>query len=195
MFDENKKARYDKYGHTAFKQQNHHGYKNHDPFDMFNSFFGGDSFEGFFTSNNRKRRQPTHGSDLKIDVEVRLDEIIKESHRTIKYNRNGKCNSCNGTGETNKSTYKQCNTCNGHGVVYRRMGPMQMEQTCPKCEGSGQELHGGCVKCNSQGLVEETMETRIKIPKGCHSGVKLRVSKHGNYIKGGEFGDICRSPY
>jgi molecular chaperone DnaJ len=192
LSDENKKAQYDQFGHAAFKQQGQGGGRHHDPFDMFNSFFGGGggNFDSFFTSDNRKKRQPTQGSDLKIDIEVKLSEIINESHRTIKYTRNGKCNSCNGTGETSTSTYKQCKTCNGHGIIYRRMGPMQMEQTCPSCEGTGQELHDGCVKCQGQGVITEKIETRIKIPKGCHTGVKLRVSKHGNYIKGGGFGDL-----
>ena len=198
LSDENKKSQYDQFGHSTFKQQGsgqqqHH----HDPFDMFNSFFGGGGgrFDNFFTTDNRKQRQPTSGSDLKIDIEVKLNEIISESHRTIKYTRNGKCGSCHGTGETSKSTYKQCKTCRGQGSVYRRMGPMQMEQVCPTCDGSGSELHGGCMSCSGHGITTETIETKIKIPKGCHSGVKLRVSKHGNYIKGGEYGDLYAVVY
>ena len=193
LSDANKKAQYDQFGHAAFKQQSGSGGgRHHDPFDMFNSFFsgGGGNFDSFFTSDNRKQRQPSQGSDLKIDIEVKLSEIIDECHRTIKYTRNGKCNSCSGTGETSTSTYKQCKTCRGQGSVYRRMGPMQMEQMCPTCQGSGSELHGGCMKCSGHGIITETIETRIKIPKGCHSGVKLRVSQHGNHIKGGECGDL-----
>ena len=197
LSNEEKRSQYDQFGHSAFKQQSSGGRSGHDPFDIFNSFFGagarvnpGGGFNGFFTSDNRKRNQKTTGSDLKIDIEVKLNELINESYRTIKFTRNGKCSSCNGTGETSSSSYKQCGTCRGQGVVYRRMGPMQMEQICPTCDGSGSELHGGCTSCSGHGVITETIETRIKIPKGCHSGVKLRVSQHGNYSKGGGFGDL-----
>lgn len=194
LSDSTKRAKYDQFGHAAFQQGGGGGGGFHsDPFDMFNSFFGGGgggNFDSFFTSDNRKKRRQTQGSDLKIDIEVKLSEIIDDVHRTIKFNRNGKCGSCNGTGETSSSTYKSCKQCGGRGAVYRRMGPMQMEQVCPVCEGSGSELHGGCVQCSGKGVQGESVETRIKIPKGCHSGVKLRVSNYGNYARGGEFGDL-----
>lgn len=202
LSDETKRSQYDQFGHAAFNQNgmgsgrsNFHN----DPFDMFNSFFGGGArpnpgnFDNFFTSENTRRNRNTGpGSNLKVDIEVKLKDIIVEQSHKISYTRNGMCKSCSGTGETKDSSLKICSQCGGQGSVFRRMGPMQMEQTCPTCAGEGQILANPCQPCQGSGTIPEKMNTVIKIPKGCHTGVKLRISEMGNY--GGRnsagFGDL-----
>ncbi len=199
LSNQDKRAKYDQFGHSAFTQQGgRSGGFDQDPFDIFNSFFGGGSrvnpgqsgFDNFFTSDN-KRRSSSEGSNLKIDIEVSLKQITKDFEHNLTYVRNGICNSCSGSGETKNSSLQVCGQCGGAGVVYRRMGPMQMEQTCPTCNGSGNILKNPCGFCQGSGIKEERINTTIKIPKGCHTGVKLRMSEMGNYGgRNGNFGDL-----
>ena len=207
LSNEQKRAQYDQFGHDAFSQGSG-GNPGQDPFDIFNSFFGGGGggspFGNFFTrdgGNRTNRNEPQTGSNLKIDIEVQIKDLINDINHTVTYTRDGKCKSCSGTGETKDSFYKTCPTCGGNGVVYQRIGPMQMEQPCPTCGGSGQQLQNGCRPCNSSGLQSEKINTKIKIPKGCQSGVKLRITNQGNFGRGGSYGDLYvivsvrRDPY
>ena len=71
------------------------------------------------------------------------------------------------------------------------MGPMQMESPCPTCNGSGNILKNPCNVCHGSGAKEEKVNTTIKIPKGCFTGVKLRMAEMGNYGgRNGNFGDL-----
>ena len=127
---------------------------------------------------------------MKIDLEVTLQEIINDTTKITKYKRHGKCNSCNGRGLNENSKIQNCNTCGGNGVVYRRMGPMQVQQVCPTCRGEGTYILNPCSGCGGNGISVESLDINIKIPRGVHSGTRLRVSEHGNYVKDGVFGDL-----
>ena len=199
LSDENKRRQYDQFGHTAFSQQSQgRGGFQHDPFDIFNSFFGGNAGasggsgfnSSFFTreSNGRNTRNQV-GSNLKIDVEVSLEDIIKDKKINLSFNRQDKCNSCKGTGQTNESSVQSCRVCGGNGRVYRQLGPMQMEQQCPSCGGQGTMISNPCRSCSGNGVTQKKINTSINVPMGSHSGVKLRLADLGNYDKGG-YGDL-----
>jgi molecular chaperone DnaJ len=190
----NKRAQYDQFGHSAFQQPTGHN-QGHDPFDIFNSFFGGSGARvnpgnNFFTREGNGRSQTNSvGSNLKIDIEVSLSDIIKEKVINLSFNRNDKCNSCEGTGQTSSSSNTTCHGCGGRGAVYRQMGVMQLEQPCPVCMGSGTIIKDPCNRCAGAGIFNKKMDTSVNIPIGAHSGTKLRLSKLGNYDKGGP-GDL-----
>jgi len=203
LSDENKRAQYDQFGHSAFKQGGMGGNAGFqgDPFDMFNSFFNGGAGPGGFgdffdsgmggTRESYGKQKNASGSNLKIDIEVSLQEIINETNKKINYTRNGLCNACSGTGQTEHSRLKNCTQCGGAGAVYRRMGPMQVQQTCPTCGGLGTILQNPCTPCQGSGIMEEKINTNVKIPKGCQSGVKLRMTDMGNFGgRDGSFGDL-----
>ena len=202
LSDDSKRAQYDQFGHAAFQQggghQQHGGFGGQDPFDMFNSFFNGGGggpnqgggFNGFFTRENGKRTRTTSvGSNLKLDVEVRLKDIIQEKSINLSYTRDDKCNPCGGTGQTEHSSHAQCGQCGGRGVLYRNMGIMQIEQPCNHCSGTGSIIRSPCGSCGGSGVNSRKTQTSIKIPMGAHSGIKLRMSGMGNYDKAG-YGDL-----
>jgi molecular chaperone DnaJ len=203
LSDQNKKAQYDQFGHSAFTQQNSGGRpgggfhnQGHDPFDMFDSFFnqrrgGGAGSSHTYTSNSASSSQNFKGSNLLYEVEITLYDIIKDKSMNISFNRNGMCKSCQGSGETSKSSLKGCSQCGGHGVIFRQMGMMQVQQTCPTCGGSGSILQNPCNPCQGSGTTQERIKTNIKIPKGCPDGTRLRVSEMGNFGgRRGTYGDL-----
>src|SRR5277367_2441217 len=86
LSDEQKKAAYDRYGHAAFAQgggaaRGAGGF--HDPFDIFREVFGasgggGGIFEQFFggaaAGQRPDRDGKQRGSDLRYDMQIRLEE-------------------------------------------------------------------------------------------------------------------------
>tara|TARA_B100000676_G_scaffold297223_1_gene338651 strand:+ start:166 stop:1239 length:1074 start_codon:yes stop_codon:yes gene_type:complete len=198
LSDETKRAQYDQFGHSAFQQGHQGPPPGQNPFDIFNSFFGGGghphgnpggSFHEFFTRDNPRGTRHQPGSNLKMEVEVTLKDIIKEKSINLSYTRNDQCSSCNGKGQTANSSTTTCGQCGGRGAVYRQMGVMQLEQPCGLCQGTGTIIKNPCGTCRGNGYTSKKVNTNIKIPMGSHSGMKLRVSGMGNYDKGG-FGDL-----
>ena len=195
LSDENKRRQYDSLGHDMFTQQqsggNRGGGFHSDPFDVFNSFFGGGGggpFSDFF--GGRQQKQKTSGSNLQINLQVTLNDIIFGKETNIKYHREERCSSCRGTGAAPHSKVETCGTCRGQGVVYRQMGVMQIQQHCPSCGGSGQITTIPCESCSGVGIEKTNNNVKIKIPKGASSGIKLRVSGGGNSDKQGNHGDL-----
>lgn len=193
LSDDTKRSQYDQFGHAAFNQQRQSN-RPHDPFDIFNSFFGQGARvnpnSNFFTrEGNGRSSENSVGSNLKIDVEVSLEDIIKEKKINLSYNRQDKCNPCGGNGQTSSSSIQPCHVCGGRGVVYRQLGPMQMEQPCPSCKGGGSIIKNPCRSCSGSGVNNKKMNTSINVPVGSHTGIKLRLTDLGNYDKGG-YGDL-----
>jgi molecular chaperone DnaJ len=187
LSDETKRNKYDQFGHAAFDQSaSGQGGYHSNPFDIFNSFFGGGTgtghgtFSDFFGGSSSRSSQ---GESLRFDMEVSLKEIIHGISKEIKYDRDVACSQCKGTGETPHTQKIRCSQCNGNGAVYRQMGVMQIQQPCPACSGSGQNIINPCGRCTGRGVTPSTTKVKIKIPKGAHTGTKLKISKGGNESK------------
>lgn len=194
LSDETKRAQYDQFGHQAFEQGGRDGGFHSNPFDIFNSFFGGGGggiFSDFFGGNSDPQvAQGRPGASLRFDMQVTLDDIIRGVSRDIKYNKEDKCKSCKGTGKTSHTQTIKCTQCDGHGQVIRQMGIMQMQQICPSCSGEGYNIVNPCLSCNGHGVVATTTKVKIKIPKGSHTGTKLKIAGGGNQSKSGPAGDL-----
>lgn len=200
LSDAQKKTQYDQFGHAAFEQGGGFGGGGFGGFggsgfeDIFSSFFGGGGgFSGFGGSSRRSYREP--GADLRYSVEITLEEAAKGVEKTIKYKRNGKCKSCDGTGAETGSSLKTCSKCNGNGfirTVQRTMfGNMATESECPDCHGKGKTPEKKCKHCHGTGIEKETVEKKINIPAGIDNGQKLRLSGMGEASSnGGENGDL-----
>ena len=192
LSDQQKRINYDQFGHSGTNPT--HGDFHSNPFDMFNSFFGGNpqgNFNEFFTrdGNASRRRKPT-GDHLQMTLDVDLKDLLDDVKKTISFTRQGKCGGCDGQGALDLNSYVTCNHCQGQGTIFQRMGPMQIQQPCPVCQGDGQTLKNPCRSCNGSGTAQESIKTNIKIPKGCRPGVRLQVNEYGNFAKGGVYGDL-----
>jgi molecular chaperone DnaJ len=69
-------------------------------------------------------------------------------------------------------------------------GAMQFAQTCPQCNGKGQEAKSKCKKCDAKGYRNNKDTVNIKIPAGVDSGNRLRVQGYGNEDESGRRGDL-----
>ena len=105
LSDPQKKQSYDHFGTTG-GGSGFQGFTNSDDiFSRFNDIFG-DNFNFF---NQRQQRQQTQrrsvrGKDLRIRVELTLEEAFGGLDKTITLDRNIKCVSCNGLGGSGRKT-------------------------------------------------------------------------------------------
>jgi molecular chaperone DnaJ len=201
LMDENKRAAYDRYGHSAFAQGNAAaggagGF--HDPFDIFREVFGqggGGIFEQFFGGgmgggrSDRDGRQ--RGADLRYDMQIKLEEAAAGCEKEIEIKKPDVCEPCGGTGGEPGSRSTPCATCGGHGQVIASRGFFQVSQTCPRCRGLGQVIEKPCKVCGGEGRREGHSRIKIKIPAGIEDGSRLRSSRNGEAgVRGGQPGDL-----
>lgn len=198
LSDENKKSRYDQFGHDGVKGGGGFGGggfgggMNMD--DIFSQF--GDIFGGHFGGGARSsRRNVNQGSDLRVKVKLTLKEIATGVEKKIKVKKFVACNACSGTGAENGTALKTCTTCNGRGVVTRVqqtfLGAMQSTTTCPTCQGSGKIIEKKCSVCTGEGILKEDEIITLNIPAGVMNGMQLSMSGKGNAARhGGINGDL-----
>lgn len=197
LSDDQKKARYDQYGHAGVGGAGGGGGGFHmnmeDIFSQFGDIFGGFG-GGFGGGGGRGRRSANRGSNLRIKVRLTLEEIATGVTKKIKVNKYIGCKTCNGSGAEDGS-YTTCTTCNGTGQVTRVMntilGQMQTSSTCNACGGEGRTIGNKCKSCHGDGIVkgEEVME--LEIPAGVEEGLQLNVRGKGNAgPRGGVAGDL-----
>ena len=79
--------------------------------------------------------------------------------------------------------------CGGHGQVRSSQGFFTVQQTCPQCAGSGEEITNPCSSCNGQGKKQASKRLSVTIPKGVDDGTRIRLSGKGEAgAKGGSSG-------
>ena len=201
--DGEKRAAYDRYGHAAFKQGGMGnpkggmggGMGSQDPFDIFREAFGGGGggiFEEFFGGGgSQSAGGASHGSDLRYDLEISLEEAAKGTEKEIKYRRPVTCKKCSGSGAEPGSKKITCNTCNGTGQVTSNRGFISYRQVCPDCQGMGQKIENPCSDCRGEGRVMDSSSVKVRIPAGVSTGSKLRSAGKGEAGQmGGQSGDL-----
>jgi molecular chaperone DnaJ len=60
-----------------------------------------------------------------------------------------------------------------------QQGFFSVQQTCPRCHGSGKHIPSPCKDCHGSGRIKKQKTLEIKIPAGIDSGMRLRHSGHG----------------
>jgi len=187
LSDENKKARYDQYGHAAFDgPQGGGGFGGggmnmDDIFSQFGDIFGGGGFGGGFGGfgGGGQRQARVKGSNMRIRVKLTLEEIAKGIEKKVKVRRKVQAEGVR---------YKTCTTCNGSGQVMRVtntiLGRMQTATTCSTCSGAGEIISSKPNGADAQGLITKEETVSINIPAGVTEGVQLKVGGKGNDAPG-----------
>lgn len=183
LSDENKKARYDQYGHAAFEGGQGGfgggGMNMDDIFSQFGDIFGGGfgGFGGFGGGGQRQAR--VKGSNMRIRVKLTLEEIAKGVEKKVKVRRKVQADGV---------TYKTCSTCNGSGqqmrVTNTILGRIQTATTCGTCQGAGKIINSKPNGADAQGLIVKEETVSIQIPAGVTDGVQLKVGGKGNEAPG-----------
>ncbi|MFV0249247.1 MAG: molecular chaperone DnaJ [Tenacibaculum sp.] len=183
LSDQDKKARYDQYGHAAFQggQGGFSGGMNMDDiFSQFGDIFG-EAFGGGFGSFGRssQRQARVKGSNLRIRVKLTLEEIAKGVEKKVKVRRKVQAPGV---------IYKSCSICKGSGqqtrITNTFLGKMQTASTCNNCYGTGELLSNKPSGADYQGMIVKEETVSINIPQGVSEGVQLKVGGKGNEAPG-----------
>lgn len=195
LSDPQKKRMYDQYGHEGVSGAGGFGGFNAGGFGDINDIFGsvfGDIFGGGFggaRAGGKPRAQ--RGEDLKVDVELTLEEAFAGKEVPVDYTRLDNCPECDGSGAAPGSARKTCRSCGGSGTVTYSQGFFSMRQVCPDCGGRGTVVEKPCSVCRGSGTRRSKEKLTVKIPSGVRTGVTLRVSNGGDIgTNGGGFGDL-----
>jgi len=200
LSDSDKRAAYDRYGHAAFEgmgaARGGGGFQGfHDPFDIFNEFVGamgggGGIFEQFF-GGGRRSAQTGHGSDLRYDMNITLEEAAFGVEKEIEIRKLDTCDSCGGTGGQHGARAHTCHVCRGRGQVMASHGFFQVARECSQCHGAGEVIDKPCRPCSGQGRKERTSRMKVKIPPGIDEGNRLRNARSGEAgLRGAPAGDL-----
>ena len=175
-----RKQSYDNFGHAAFENGGggRGGFGN---FDFSSSF--SDIFEDFFGEGfgegRRSRRSNNRGSDLRYDLSITLEEAYTGKKQDIKFSTSEKCDTCKGSGSKPGHNVGSCSMCGGHGQVRSSQGFFTVQQTCPQCSGSGEEITNPCTSCSGQGKQQTSKRISVTIPKGVDDGTRIRLAGKG----------------
>ena len=98
LSDPEKRSRYDRYGHAGVDGAGSHFGSAEDIFAAFGEIFGGGSsmFGDFFGGQGGARGR--RGADIRVDVKLTLEEAAHGVTKTVTFERNSSCESCDGQG-------------------------------------------------------------------------------------------------
>lgn len=198
LSDAQKRATYDRMGHSAFEQgMNNGGFGNAGGFsaddlnDIFGSFFGGGARGGFSGGGggfgdifgdmfgNSRGSRASKGADLLYQISLTLEEAVTGCKKEITYSTSVHCETCDGKGAKSASDVVSCPTCGGHGQVRVQQGFFVMQQTCPDCRGTGKKIKNPCPDCHGEGKQHKSQTLEVSIPAGMDNGDRVRLSGKG----------------
>lgn len=197
LSDEQKKARYDQFGHedpmggfgggaggfSGFGGGGFGGFE-----DIINSFFGGGQ-------RSRNSNGPRQGNDIEKQMTITFEEAVYGCKKKVRLSVDEECIHCGGTGAASKNDIHTCQKCKGQGKVFVRQqtifGASTVQTTCPDCNGKGKTITKKCTECNGKGRVRKTKDVEVTIPAGMQTGMTLRMEGYGEAgYNGGPNGDL-----
>lgn len=201
LFDDQKRAAYDQFGHAAFEQAG--GNPGGNPFEGFGGFGGdgvdlGDIFSSFFGGGRRRQSTnagPKRGNDALMRVKVDFMDTITGRDIDIPLTVDETCPRCKGTGAKDSNSIRTCPTCGGRGYVktQRRsiFGVMESQDVCPNCGGTGKIITDKCPDCGGKGYNRVKKNIKVHVIAGINNGQQIRVKGMGERgTLGGENGDL-----
>lgn len=197
LSDENKRSKYDQFGHAAFDPSmggGAYGGGFGDFGDIFSDIFGGfgDIFGG---GSSRSRNAPMRGESIRTGVTLSFEEAVFGCTKEISVTRTEDCPTCNGNGCAEGTTPEVCTVCGGSGVVRTQqrtaLGVFSSQQACSKCGGSGKIIHNPCNTCRGSGTQRKMRKISANIPAGIDNGQTISLRGQGHAGKnGGSRGDL-----
>jgi molecular chaperone DnaJ len=189
LSDEEKRARYDRYGHQGMG-----GVGGFDPNqfadfgDILGDLFG---FGDFFGGARRRTNRPARGNDLRYDLTLEFEEAVFGKEVTLDIPRVVTCTTCSGSGAKPGSQPATCTGCGGRGQIRYSQGFFAVARTCPQCGGAGKVIKDPCATCSGAGRIREEKKISVKVPAGVDDGSRLRVAGEGEAgWNGGPAGDL-----
>lgn len=186
LSDDVKRKNYDTYGNpNGFSGGHASGFEKSEMDDLFERLRKG-SFHGFGEQGGGIPK----GKSIRYVLELTLEEIYKGTNKTIKYKKQGTCDSCGGNGSKDGKNLTNCTNCGGSGRVMHRQGPFVIDNPCGRCGGFGKIIIDVCATCGGSGIKMEEITFDLDIPAGAIQGFSMLIGGGGHEAVGGVPGDL-----
>ena len=200
LSDEEKRKKYDQYGHAAFDPNAGFGAGGFGDFGGFGGFgdIFSDIFGGFAGAQRSNPNAPRKGESLRATVNISFEEAAFGCKKEVTVARVESCADCRGTGCAPGTTPEICPDCKGTGsvTVSQRtpFGMMQSSSPCTRCRGTGKIIHQPCKTCRGMGSIRRQHKVEVNIPAGIDDGQTISKPGGGNAgVNGGPAGDLLVS--
>ncbi|MBR7073650.1 MAG: molecular chaperone DnaJ [Oscillospiraceae bacterium] len=203
LSDEEKRKKYDQFGHAAFDPNAGYGAGGFDGFDGFGGFGGfgdifSDIFGGFGGATRSNPNAPRRGESVRATVNISFEEAAFGCKKEVTVAKIETCTDCKGTGCAPGTTPEICPDCKGTGSVTVNQrtpfGMMQSSSPCSKCRGTGRIIHQPCKTCRGMGSIRRQHKVEVNIPAGIDDGQTISKPGGGNAgVNGGPAGDLLVS--
>ncbi len=196
LSDDEKKQKYDQFGHAAFDPASGGGHGGFGGFDggfdfsdLFSSFFGGGR------SSQAARNAPQRGEDVATRVTVSFEEAAFGCKKEINFARVEGCKECGSTGAAKGTKPETCQNCKGRGHVTVQQqtifGYTQTQKSCSACRGTGKIVKTPCQNCNGKGFIKLNKKLEVNIPAGIDTYQNIVLRGQGSAGRnGGPNGDL-----
>ena len=203
LYDDQKRATYDQFGHAAFDHSQGmgggnpfqgqgfagQGFSDVDFGDIFSSIFGGGR------SRSRANYGPMQGEDTVVNIRLSFMDAINGKKISFPLDYEEVCSSCHGSGAKTQNDVMTCPDCRGSGYIRTQtrslFGMMQQEIPCPRCQGKGKIIKTPCDVCGGKGYTRIKKSVEVNIPAGIDDKQQIRLSGKGERgINGGPNGDL-----
>jgi len=199
--DPNKRAAYDRYGEAGLRSAaggaGFHHVDLSEALGIFMRDFGAFSGLGdlFGATGGRRQGNTRAGSDVKLTVELTLQEVATGVQKTFNAKLLDPCDRCEGAGAEQGTKAQRCSTCGGSGEVRRAQrsffGQFVSVAPCPTCAGEGTVIAAPCKKCKGEGRIRGDHSIPVQIPAGVATGQYMTLRGMGNAgPRGGPRGDV-----
>jgi len=199
--DPNKRAAYDRYGEAGLRGgaggAGFHHVDLSEALGIFMRDFGAFSGLGdlFGAPGGRRQGNSRAGSDVKLTVELTLQEVATGVQKTFNAKLLDPCDRCEGSGAEQGTKAQRCSTCGGSGEVRRAQrsffGQFVSVAPCPTCAGEGTVIAAPCKKCKGEGRSRGDHAIPVQIPAGVATGQYMTLRGMGNAgPRGGPRGDV-----
>lgn len=192
LSDREKRSIYDRYGHQGLQGAGGSGVDPNafaDFSDIFGDFFGiNDLFGG---GGGRRRNRAQRGDDVRYDLEISFEDMMKGMVADIQAPRMELCSRCTGSGAEPEDGLTVCPVCRGRGEVVYQQSFLSVRRTCNQCGGRGQIIRRPCAECKGEAWIRRERKLKVTIPAGVDTGTRVRVAGEGQPgTNGGGYGDL-----
>jgi len=205
LSDKEKRKQYDNFGRVfddAPKGETSHGFN----WAWGNSSQGGpdigfdmgdlgelfEDFFGFGGGSRRRKKDIRKGKDIKIDIEVSLEDVLEGQTKEITLYKMVQCPRCYGSGAEPGTPVEECFSCRGTGQVQEikrtPFGSITRWTVCPECKGEGRKPKKPCNVCKGEGRIKGEERIKVFIPAGVDSNQVIKIAGKGNAGKRGANG-------
>ncbi len=160
----------------------------------------GDVFENFFSfggggGRRASKKDIKKGKDIQVDIEISLEDTLRQTARTITLEKLVTCHRCSGNGAEPGTKITECVMCRGQGQVQEVkrtiLGSYTTFAICPECKGEGTKPEKPCNVCKGEGRTKGRQEIEIPIPAGIDSNQVIKIEGKGDAgKKNGRAGDL-----